>query len=448
MTLKELRTSKKISQSEAAKFLGVPLRSYKRYENEEKYKNTLKYNHLISVLSSFKKEQKEKKFIRKLNVVVVGIGFVGLSNGLLLSKKANVTMFDINMNKVDLLNKKICPFNDETFNHLLKDSKIKATSDIYIYKKADVIMIATSTDLDESTNTLDTFNVTSVVRTIREINKKCLIVIKSTVSVGLTKELISSYGNNIIFSPEFLREKNALRDVFYPSRIIFGCDKVTKRIENYKTLVESSIKNNVSVMVMKPSEAEATKLFSNTYLAMRIAFFNELDSFAYMNNLDSKEIIEGLGKDSRIGSEYNNPSFMFSGYCLPKDTKEVGTRMSSVLNNQLITSLNKSNESRLEFIKNEIIEKALDLSKKSKNEIVIGIYSLETNKIDKSYRESSSLRLLEALKKEGIKIIVYDPVYHRSEKDFNEFVVNSDLIVANTYSTKLKKYKYKLFTRN
>lgn len=448
MTLREVRNLKGLSQVEAAKFLSVPLRSYKRYENDKSYQESFKYSYLVNELQKAKSKPIDQKRIHKLNISIAGIGYVGLSSGLVLSQKANITMVDINKDKIKLVNNGISPIKSLGFRDEFINAKIKATDSIYAYSKADVVIVATPTDLDPNTNQLDTFSVESVVRTIRELNKRCLIVIKSTISIGLTEKLIEMYGGTIMFVPEFLREKSALKDAYYPSRIIFGVKKVNHLVLKFQNLVESCVRNDEKVMFMKPSEAEAVKLFSNTYLSMRIAFFNELDSFAAKNKLNSKEIIKGMGRDPRIGDVYNNPSIMFEGYCLPKDTTEMSTRMNDVENSQLITSITKSNESRLNFIKNEVIKKAMDLSNKNKDEIVIGIYDLETTKTGKSYRSSSALRLLNCLKNEGIKVVVYDQIYDKSESDFDEFIKVSDLIVSNNIHPNLKKYKSKLFSVN
>lgn len=445
MTLKELRNKKGLSQVEAAKFLSVPIRSYKRYETEHKYEGTIKYEFLLKELNKYRKEV-QKTHVKRLNVIVAGIGYVGLPAALLLSKKANVKLVDINKDKVNLINNHVSPIPNEDIVAALKASNLTASDSIYTYRNADVVIVATPTNLDTATNRLDTFSVESVVMTIRQINRKCLIVIKSTVGIGLTERLAKEYGGTIMFVPEFLREKYALKDASYPSRIIFGVNKVNKKVEKYAKLVESCIKNDEKVIYMKPSDAEAVKLFSNTYLAMRIAFFNELDSFATQNGLDTSDIIRGMGKDSRIGDIYNNPSIMFEGYCLPKDTAETSSTIKDVENNQLITSIIISNNSRLSYIEKKTIDFAKILTGKSDAEIVIGIYDLETQQNVKSFRSTSSIRLLNKLKEDHFKVIVFDKNYPNSEKDFGTFVSKSDVIVTNAYHKELKKYKKKVIS--
>ncbi len=248
--------------------------------------------------------------------------------------------------------------------------------------------------------------------------------------------------------PEFLREFYAVKDAYYPTRIIFGIKSKTRMIEKFENLVESSVKNDVKIITMSSKDAEATKLFSNAYLAMRVAFFNELDSFGLKKNLNVKEIINGMGKDPRIGSLYNNPSVMFEGYCLPKDTMEIQSEMGVVQNNDLITSIFKSNEARLQVIADECINRAMAISCKNEGEIIIGIYNLETRRFGKVYRSSSSLRLLKELESRKIKVLVFDENYEASEKDFVKFVEKCDLIFSNKLDKKLNVCSKKVFSRS
>lgn len=447
MTLKELRIQKEITQNEASKFLNIPLRSYKRYETDKSYEGTIKYKFLFESLLKYKNQIAKTKIVKKPNVVIAGIGYVGLSNGVLLAKKANVSFIDISQEKIKQINNKISPLRNKDFVNAVKNSNFKATDDIYSYKNADIVIVATPTNLDPSANTLDIFSVESVIRTVRQINSKCLIVIKSTVPAGFTKRMISTLDSNIIFCPEFLREEHAYEDVFYPSRLIIGADSQSKRIEKFENLLESSIKNGEKVIYMSTLEAETTKLFSNAYLAMRVAFFNELDSFALSNKISSENIIKGLGKDVRIGDIYNSPSFMFEGICLPKDTIELANEIKEIQNNQLITSITKSNENRLEFITREIIERAKEISGKNESDVVVGIYNLHTLKYGSGYKTSSSLRLMNNLKDRKIKVVTFDEHYEKSIKNFDEFVNASDIIVSNENHKELKKIKKKLFVR-
>ena len=447
MTLKEVRIAKGISQSEAAKFLNVPLRSYKRYEIQPNYIGTIKYNFYLDKLKNIKTKSKVQKIIRKPNVVIAGIGYVGITNGLLFSKKANISFVDISQQKVDLLNEKKCLLPNIDIVEAIKKTNFKATTDIFAYKNADIVLIATPTNYDESIQSLDTFSVESAIKSIREINKNCLIVIKSTVPSGFTDRMLEKY-NDIIFCPEFLREQSAYHDAFYPSRIIIGAPTINKKIERFQLIIEKSIKNSVSVLFMSPKEAEATKLFSNAYLSMRIAFFNELDSFAIKNEIDSKNIIKGLGNDPRIGNLYNNPSIMYDGVCLPKDTKELQHELAGIENNQLISSITESNENRLSFIASNIIEFAQKITSKDRNEITIGIYNLHTRREMNGYKTSSSLRLFNLLKKLNINVIVFDKNYENSIKNFTDFINKVDVIVSNEYHKELKPYKNKVFTRS
>lgn len=441
MTLKELRISKGYSQKECANIVGVPLRTFKRYETDKKYRNSIKYQYIVQRLNSSKGKTNKTNKENRSNIVIVGIGYVGLSYGVLLDEIANVTFVDINKKKVDQINKNISPINNKTFKACVKEAHFNATYDEEVYKTADFVIVAIPTNLCDNTNKLNTTELDNLLDNIRNKNKNCLIVIKSTLPVGYTA---SRKDKNLLFFPEFLREKTAINDVLNPTRLIFGSSNVSYKVKRFESLIEKSVHNNAKVNYMGESEAEAVKLFSNAYLAARIAFFNELDSFAYQNNLDSKKIIDGLGKDPRIGDQYNNPSYLFQGYCLPKDTIEIETSMGNIKNNQLISSIISSNNSRLEFIVTKIIEKAKKISHKTKDQIVVGIYDKDIINETPHYELSSTYRLIERLKEKKIKIAVYSS----KNKSIDSFINKVDLIILNNSESKFDNCKDKVFNRS
>ena len=451
MTLKELRKSKGLSQEYVAKLVNIPLRTYKRIETDSKYSDSFKYKEIYEKLSQIEKISKNSFKKSSFSFAIAGIGYVGTSLAVMLSSnKLEVTLLDINKEKVDLINKKICPFKDELIGKYIgKCTSLSASVDVEAYKNKDVIIIATPTDYDDEKKTFNCSSVINVLDIVYKVNRSALVVVKSTIPIGFVDSICKQYpGLEIVFSPEFLREGKALYDNFYPTRIIIGCNKVTSKVKTYGSIIEKCSKNLNKVIYMSSREAEATKLFANAYLAMRVAYFNELDSYALENDLEVSNIIKGISLDPRIGDYYNNPSFGYGGYCLPKDSKMLSSSFTKISNNNLIKAILDSNKTRKEYIADKIIENAMEISNKPKEEITIGIYKLSMKKDSDNFRSSSTLDVLNILNAKNIKVVVFDEKYPGNVGDFDTFVAKSDLIISNRIDSKLKPYGKKVFTRD
>ena len=381
-----------------------------------------------------------------MKIAVAGTGYVGLSLATLLSTKNEVLAYDILEDKVNKINKRISPIKDEVIEDYFKNKKLnlKATTNYKVaFKETEFIIISTPTNYDEKTNYFDTTSVEDIIKKVISINKDATIVIKSTIPVGFTDKVKEKYKiKNIFFSPEFLREGHALYDNLYPSRIIVG--SYTDKGKKFALLLkECSLKKDIPIKYMSSTEAEAVKLFANTYLAIRVAFFNEVDTYAEIKNLNTKNIIEGICLDPRIGANYNNPSFGYGGYCLPKDTKQLLANYKDVPQN-MIEAVVKSNETRKEHIVNMIL---------AKNPKIVGIYRLTMKSNSDNFRASAILDIITKLKEKNINIIIYEPTikdYYdiRVENDIEKFKKISDIIVANRYSSVLDDVKDKVYTRD
>jgi UDPglucose 6-dehydrogenase len=383
-----------------------------------------------------------------MKIAIAGTGYVGLSLAILLAQNNNVYALDIDQDKVNLINNKKSPIDDEDIKKYLKTKNLKltATTDPELaFKNSDFIIIATPTNYDVDSNKFDTSSIESVIKTVKKINTKATIVIKSTIPVGYTKSISKKFDSkNILFSPEFLREGKALHDNLHPSRIVVG-EKSNRAKIFANILKEGAIKKNIPEVFTDATEAEAIKLFANTYLAMRVAYFNELDSYAYTHNLNTKEIIEGMSYDPRIGDHYNNPSFGYGGYCLPKDTKQLKANFENIPQ-AIVSAIIKSNELRKEFITKSIIDK------KPKT---VGVYRLIMKSGSDNFRESSTIEILKSLKEKGIDIVIHEPsvkedyfMNFENIKSLERFKQKSDLIIANRISTEISDVSSKIFSRD
>ncbi len=384
-----------------------------------------------------------------MKITVVGSGYVGISNAVLLAQKNEVTVLDIIEKKVELLNNKKSPIVDKEISYFLENKNLRLRGTLnkeQAYKKSELIIIATPTDYDTENNYFDTSSIEKVLKDISKINKEAIILIKSTIPIGYTEKIKKEFENdNIIFSPEFLREGKALYDNLNPSRIIIG-EKSERAKKIAQLFIETAEKKDIPTLYTNSTEAEAVKLFSNTYLAMRVAYFNELDTYAQIKNLSTKEIIEGVSLDPRIGNYYNNPSFGYGGYCLPKDTKQLKANYKDVPND-LITAIVNANNTRKDFIAKEIIEKKPN---------TVGIYRLTMKTDSDNFRASAIQDIIEQLKIKNIDIVIYEPTYKNSNflgikivENIEEFKNKSDVIICNRLENdNLNDVKDKIYTRD